>query len=81
MHVTHWTIEDLKPYATNPRINNHAVECVANSLREFGFRQPIVVDPDGIIICGHTIPQRFESGALTDRISKPILSLSVEMKH
>ncbi len=54
MHVTHWTIEDLKPYATNPRINNHAVEAVANSLREFGFRQPIVVDPGGIIICGHT---------------------------
>ncbi len=54
MHVTHWTIEDLKPYATNPRINDQAVEAVANSLREFGFRQPIVVDPDGIIICGHT---------------------------
>jgi DNA modification methylase len=45
---------DVKPYPNNPRVNDDAVDAVADSLREFGFRQPIVVDSDGVIICGHT---------------------------
>ena len=40
--------------AGNPRVNDDAVDAVAASIREFGFRQPIVVDADGVIICGHT---------------------------
>ena len=44
----------VKPYEANPRQNDQAVEAVANSIREFGFRQPIVVDADGLIIVGHT---------------------------
>jgi ParB-like chromosome segregation protein Spo0J len=47
-------IETIKPYAHNPRLNDGAVDAVAASLKEFGFRQPIVVDADGIILCGHT---------------------------
>ena len=47
-------IAEIKPYPNNPRINDDAVDAVAASLREFGFRQPIVVDADGVIICGHT---------------------------
>jgi DNA modification methylase len=47
-------ISDIAPYEKNPRLNDAAVEAVANSIREFGFRQPIVVDADGVIICGHT---------------------------
>jgi ParB-like chromosome segregation protein Spo0J len=47
-------IEDVKPYERNPRINDKAVDAVATSLSEFGFRQPIVVDEDGVIIAGHT---------------------------
>jgi DNA modification methylase len=47
-------IETIRPYEKNPRLNDQAVEAVAKSLREFGFRQPIVVDADGVIICGHT---------------------------
>ena len=47
-------LADVKPYPGNPRINDDAVDAVAASLREFGFRQPIVVDADGVIICGHT---------------------------
>jgi DNA modification methylase len=46
--------ETIRPYDQNPRLNDQAVEAVAKSLREFGFRQPIVVDADGVIICGHT---------------------------
>ena len=34
--------------------NDQAVDAVATSIREFGFRQPIVVDADGVIVCGHT---------------------------
>ncbi|MBL7133992.1 MAG: ParB N-terminal domain-containing protein [Phycisphaerae bacterium] len=46
--------EAVRPYEQNPRVNDQAVEAVAKSLREFGFRQPIVVDGDGVIIVGHT---------------------------
>lgn len=45
---------DIRPYERNPRRNDDAVEYVANSIREFGFRQPIVVDKDMTIIVGHT---------------------------
>lgn len=45
---------DIIPYPSNPRVNDSAVDAVAASLREFGFRQPIVVDEDGVIIVGHT---------------------------
>jgi DNA modification methylase len=45
---------DINPYFQNPRRNEGAVATVAASLKEFGFRQPIVVDADGVIICGHT---------------------------
>ena len=47
-------IESVRPYESNPRINDQAVDAVAASLREFGFRQPIVVDEAGVIIVGHT---------------------------
>lgn len=47
-------LNSIQPYDKNPRINDDAVEAVMASLREFGFRQPIVVDADGVIICGHT---------------------------
>jgi len=47
-------LDSIRPYEQNPRLNDQAVEAVMASLREFGFRQPIVVDVDGVIICGHT---------------------------
>ena len=47
-------IESLKPYEKNPRKNEGAVDAVASSIREFGFRVPIVVDEDGVIVAGHT---------------------------
>ncbi|HPC65300.1 MAG TPA: ParB N-terminal domain-containing protein [Anaerohalosphaeraceae bacterium] len=47
-------IENITPYEKNPRTNDNAVDAVAASLKEFGFRQPIVVDGDGVIVCGHT---------------------------
>ncbi|MBX3387184.1 MAG: ParB N-terminal domain-containing protein [Phycisphaeraceae bacterium] len=47
-------LADITPYENNPRLNDTAVDAVAASLREFGFRQPIVVDETGVIVCGHT---------------------------
>ena len=47
-------LADIRPYDKNPRLNDNAVAAVASSISEFGFRQPIVVDTDGVIICGHT---------------------------
>ena len=47
-------IKDITPYARNPRKNDAAAEAVAESIRKYGFRQPIVVDGDGVVVCGHT---------------------------
>src|SRR5688572_17995719 len=47
-------IGSIKPYENNPRVNDAAVDAVAASLKAFGFRQPIVVDEDDVIIVGHT---------------------------
>ncbi len=47
-------LAEIKPYEKNPRLNDSAVEAVARSISEFGFRQPIVVDGDGVIVVGHT---------------------------
>jgi DNA modification methylase len=46
-------IAAIRPYENNPRQNDAAVDAVAASIREFGFRQPIVVDEEGVIIVGH----------------------------
>ncbi|MBI1338061.1 MAG: chromosome partitioning protein ParB [Phycisphaera sp.] len=54
MEVKLVNIDEIRPYESNPRLNDQAVDAVAASLREFGFRQPIVIDPDGVIIVGHT---------------------------
>jgi DNA modification methylase len=47
-------ITSIRPYDNNPRLNDAAVDAVAASIKEFGFRQPIVVDQDSVIIVGHT---------------------------
>ena len=54
MKVEMRPIANIKPYVNNPRVNDPAVDVVATSIREFGFRQPIVVDTEGVIVCGHT---------------------------
>ena len=41
-------VADIRPYEKNPRFNDDAVDAVAASIREFGFRQPIVVDTSGV---------------------------------
>lgn len=47
-------LSKIKPYENNPRMNDEAVEYVANSIKEFGFKVPLVLDGDYVIVCGHT---------------------------
>ena len=54
MRIEWWDIDKVVPYENNPRHNDDAVEKVANSLREFGWKQSLVVDSDGVLIVGHT---------------------------
>jgi DNA modification methylase len=54
MKIELWEVGRIRPYDKNPRQNDQAVEAVARSIREYGFRVPLVVDADGVIICGHT---------------------------
>lgn len=54
MLVDLWDLSKVRVYANNPRQNDDAVAAVAAAIREFGFRQPIVVDTAGVIIVGHT---------------------------
>jgi DNA modification methylase len=54
MKIEMWDIDAVKPYEQNPRINDKALDAVAQSIGTFGFRQPIVVDEEKVIIAGHT---------------------------
>lgn len=54
MNLTMIEISAIKPYDNNPRKNDDAVEEVANSIKAFGFRNPIIVDKNLVIIAGHT---------------------------
>lgn len=54
MEIIEMKTEDLIPYEHNPRKNDEAVEMVEESIKSFGFRVPIIVDKDNVIIAGHT---------------------------
>lgn len=54
MKIVEKRIEELKEYENNPRHNDAAVDAVAESIKQFGFKVPIVIDTDGVIIAGHT---------------------------
>lgn len=54
IQIVEKNVNELIPYENNPRKNEHAVKFVANSIEEFGFKVPIIVDKDNVIIAGHT---------------------------
>jgi DNA modification methylase len=54
MQIIYKPIKDVIPYANNPRINDDAVDKVVGSIKEFGFRNPLILDSSGVIIAGHT---------------------------
>lgn len=54
MQIIEKNIEELIPYEKNPRVNENAVDYVAKSIREFGWKVPIVIDENNVIVTGHT---------------------------
>lgn len=54
MNIVNVNIKDIIPYDKNPRFNDKAVEYVANSIKEFGFKVPVVLDKNNVIVTGHT---------------------------
>ena len=54
MDIVIRALDEIKPYEKNPRNNKDAVKYVANSIKEFGFKVPIVIDSEGVIVAGHT---------------------------
>ena len=54
LKIIYKSVDELTPYANNPRNNEIAVEPVAKSIKEFGFKVPIIIDKDGEIVAGHT---------------------------
>lgn len=63
-------VAGLKPYENNPRNNDEAVESVAESIKEFGFKVPMVVMEDGTIIAGHT---RLKAAELLGMAKVPVI--------
>lgn len=54
VNIKNIKVSDLKPYENNPRNNEGAVEYLVNSIKNFGFKVPIVIDKDNVIVAGHT---------------------------
>ncbi|MBT3303217.1 MAG: ParB N-terminal domain-containing protein [Bacteroidetes bacterium] len=54
MKIINKKINEIIPYHNNPRINDGAVNHVASSIKEFGFKVPIVIDDSNVIVTGHT---------------------------
>ena len=66
MQIINMKFSEIHPYEKNPRFNDGAVEAVANSIKEFGFQQPIVVDKDFVVVVGHTRLKAAEQLGLTE---------------
>ncbi|GHU70097.1 hypothetical protein FACS1894184_15090 [Clostridia bacterium] len=54
LNLVERNMKEIKPYERNPRKNKRAIEAVKRSISEFGFRVPIIVDNDNVIVAGHT---------------------------
>ena len=54
LKIEYMNIDKLIPYINNPRLNDGAVDKVASSIKNFGFKNPIIIDKDNEIIAGHT---------------------------
>lgn len=54
MNILDININEIKEYENNPRHNENAIEPVANSIKEFGFKVPIILDKNNVIVAGHT---------------------------
>lgn len=70
MEIIEVSIKDLKPYQNNPRNNDDAAAAVARSIKEFGFKVPIIIDEHNTIVAGHT---RLKAAMLLNLESVPCI--------
>lgn len=66
VEITMCKIEELTPYENNPRNNDMAVDAVAESIKQFGFKNPVIIDKDGVIVAGHTRYKAAKKLGITD---------------
>lgn len=76
MNIHNIPIEKIKPYGRNPRKNDQAVDAVAASIQEFGFRVPLLIDKNNVIVAGHTLKTGYEVVIipLTTFVTKKVLA-------
>ena len=72
LKIIYKKINELKPYRNNPRNNKQAIEPVAQSIQQFGFRNPIIIDKDNVIVAGHT---RYEAAKKLGLVEVPLLGV------
>lgn len=70
LEIKYIPIDDIKPYINNPRLNEEAIPYVMNSIKEFGFKNPIILDKNNVIVAGHT---RLESAKRLDMKEVPVI--------
>ena len=70
LEIKYVDINSIKPYEKNPRHNEEAIPYVMNSIKEFGFKNPIIIDKNNVIIAGHT---RLESAKRLGMKEVPII--------
>jgi len=70
LKIEYVDINSIKPYENNPRHNEEAIPYVMNSIKEFGFKNPIIIDKNNVIIAGHT---RLESAKRLGMKEVPII--------
>lgn len=70
LEIKYIPINDIKPYKNNPRLNEDAIPYVMNSIKEFGFKNPIILDKNNVIVAGHT---RLESAKRLDMKEVPVI--------
>jgi len=73
LNIEYIDIKELKPYKNNPRKNDAAVDIVAKSIKEFGFRNPIILDENNEIVAGHT---RYEASKKLKLKEVPVLRVT-----
>lgn len=66
IEITMRKIEELTPYENNPRNNDMAVDAVAESIKQFGFKNPVIIDKNGVIVAGHTRYKAAKKLGITD---------------
>ena len=55
LKIEYVDINNIKPYKKNPRKNEKAIPYVMESIKQFGFKNPVILDKDNVIVAGHTI--------------------------